>query len=113
MYEPPTLDDFLARFPMFTGQEEQIEAHLEDAIAAIGPSWIERDRKLATMLLVAHNLMADGAGGNPGVIRSESFGPISVSYADVQGASGPLGTTEYGRRFLALRKANFPGPVVV
>jgi len=115
--QQPTLEEFTTRFPQFEGQDDQIEAAIAEAVNEISEAWIEADQKTAIMYLVAHMLteesMAEGSGGG-GVVASESFGPISVSYASPsEEGDALLNGTLYGRRFLALRARSFPAIVVV
>jgi hypothetical protein len=125
-YTIPTLLDFRTRFPAFDSSEDtQIEQLLVEASNAIDQSWIETDYQPAILYLTAHLLATDNSdaeaevevGGQTGAIAAESFGGLSVSYAT--GNSGSLsasekyGSTEFGRRFLALLRANRGGPVAI
>jgi len=112
MTTPVTTASFLARFPVFTGQEAQIEALISEVSPKIDDSWDDDDRAPAIMYLVAHMIVTEETADSLAV-TSEQLGPISVSYAAPQQPNDPLSLTEYGRRFLALRKQNFTGPVVI
>lgn len=127
-YDPVTYADFIARFPAFTATDENgvlifpqtmVEEILAEAMTQVDDSWIEADYGPAVKYLTAHLLTVEGAGGEraakPGVIASESFGPMSVSYAVTPSgsAAGDYSSTVYGQRFARLRAANFPGVTVV
>jgi len=128
-YDLPSVDQFKERFPIFQDRDDTlIQAIMNETKSSIDDSWIEADYQPAVMYLTAHLLATDnsdeggevevgsaGAGG----VASESFGGgLSVSY-DKGRSSGSLsssdryGTTEYGRRFLALLRSNKPAIVVV
>jgi hypothetical protein len=127
-YTAPTVDQFQKRFPVFGDADtDLIQTLITEASASVDTSWVETDYQPAIMYLAAHLLATDnsgeddtptigGAGG--GQLTSESFGGISASYAAQSFAEGSLsaddqyGTTEYGRRFLALLQRNRGGPLV-
>lgn len=118
-YTEPTVASFVARFPRFESADEDLIASLlAEAISLVDDSWLERDRATAQLYLTAHWLVREtnnSTATGPGIIQSESFGPMSRSYAIDKSASGnaDLGQTEFGRRYLELRSANFPGILVV
>lgn len=128
-YDLPTVDQFKARFPIFEDVDDaQIEAMMAETKTSIDDSWIEDDYQPAVMYLVAHLLATDNSGAGEDVvigssgaggIASESFGGgLSVSYDKGQStgslsSSDRYGTTEYGRRFLALLRSNKPAIVVI
>jgi hypothetical protein len=125
-YVPPTSDDFLIRFPIFTGTNPALITQLlDEAGRVVDDTWIEADRKPATMYLAAHMLALDNSaegdeveiGAGAGEITATSFGGMSVSFADGVSAGGVAQTgyslTAYGRRFYALLRANRPGAMVV
>lgn len=110
-YTAPVLAEFRARFPDFEATDAAINFALADAGNLVDISWLERDYATAILFLAAHwltVLSGDGADA-PGQITAESFGPLSVSYADNGGTGSEFATTGYGRRYLELRKGNFPG----
>lgn len=126
---PPTLQQFRARFGEFgTVLDETVEAVMADALASVSTAWVEADYPRAIMLLTAHLLLAEGhidrAAGKKstvtttGVVTSKQVGDVRVTYSGPGGGSGGkvdpngYGSTEYGRRFLALKRANFAGPMV-
>lgn len=132
-FRPVTLDDFRKRFPIFEETEDDtISALIEEATGQIDTSWRSADYRPAIMYLTAHLTATDnsadtdaveiGAAGSSGAIASESFGGMSISYASGGGASsqsGSLssndqyGTTEYGRRYLALLRKNVPAVLAI
>jgi hypothetical protein len=123
-YTAPTTDDFTARFPQFEDTDsDQIQAVLDEAINSVDTSWREVDYAPAILYLTAHLLTVEnssgaGGGSSSGIIASESFGGMSISYdnsrsADDQAANSQYGSTSYGRSFYRLLKLNKTGPVTV
>lgn len=127
-YTPPTRAEFLTRFPIFDDPElypvATIDFVLAEAIRTVDNTWMEADYAPAILYLTAHLLATDNSldgedveFGGMAQVASESFGGMSISYAN--GASGSLsaneqyGSTEYGRRFLVLLRRNQTGPVVI
>lgn len=114
-----TIEQFYERFPQFdNGSDEQVEAILAEAGTWVDATWNQTDADNAVMYLSAHMLSVEQAnpdGGAAGAVQSESFGPISVSYA-VNQASGSdlsaLKSTLYGQRYLALLNRNKRGPIL-
>lgn len=125
-YTIPTYADFIARFPIFADREQTtIELLLAESAGNIDETWIEKDYAPAIMYLTAHNLALDNSAdgeaveiGGQSAIASESFGGMSISYANSgAGASDSVsktqwGLTAYGRRYYNLLQKNKP-PVVV
>lgn len=128
-YVVPTVAQFRTRFPIFDDSSDGlIQMLLDEASHSVDTGWEEKDYQPAIMYLAAHLLATDnssegedvsvgGAGG--GTIISESFGGISASYANQSfssagslSADDQFGTTEYGRRYLALLYLNQRGPRV-
>jgi hypothetical protein len=127
-YVLPTAAQFKARFPAFAEDYEDayVDAILLEASASVDESWAEADYQPAIMYLTAHLIATDASGaheegeeidtGGAG-IASESFGPLSVSYAR-ESSSAAVSTsgyesTVYGRRFLALLRRNKPSVVAI
>lgn len=114
----PTIDEVLARFPDLEGNDELVEACLEEAQESVDDRWREADTKRAIMYLTAHLVQTEldrGAGsGSAGNIASESMGPMSVSYRDGNGSKDgtDYNTTIYGQRFYELLRANFGGVMI-
>lgn len=123
-YTVPTLETFRARFPIFSDKDDtMIELIIAEAAGKVDQSWLERDYAPAILYLAAHMVATDNSGegeavevGDTGSISSESFGGMSIAYSrSVQVTTNELhaeyNRTSYGRRYLALLRANFP-PVV-
>jgi hypothetical protein len=128
----PTAAQFKARFPIFANvTKEVIDAVIVEAMGSVDQSWIEPDQVVALFYLVAHLLVreghlaasvgAQGAVITRGPVTSVRVGDVSTTYATASSESGgSLGTgsdwllsTEYGRRFWALRQRSFPAVLVV
>lgn len=117
-YDVPTADDVFTRFPDLDGtKEDTVTALIAEAVSQVSVKWRAVDYPVAIMYWVAHMLttetgeMVDRAGS----ITSESFGQQSRSYGgnNASGRSASnLDSTEYGRRFVELRRKNFPGMLV-
>lgn len=130
--DAPTLEEVLTRFPSLEANAELVEAILPEAIAQVDERWRTEDQKIAIQYLVAHMVTVEvNAGGGAdgegvvavgqGPITGESFGSMSVSYADGSGGVSSAGltgseavfaSTIYGRRFADLRRKNLGGVVV-
>lgn len=129
-YVIPTAADFKARFPEFVPLPDGfVESVIAESAAGVTTRWREADYRPAIMLLTAHTLLAEGAVDRAagktssmttsGPITQKRVGEVSVSYAGAGNGSGgssisadDRSTTEYGRRFLRLQRANFAGPMV-
>ena len=90
-----------------------VQSALDEAARSVDTSWREADYADAILYLSAHWLTAEGSADQAGVIKSESFGPISVSYGSRSTSDEALASTQYGERFLELRRGNFGAPVLV
>lgn len=128
-YEAPTAAEIKTRFPIFADVSDPlIEAMIVEANRHVDRSWLEGDYKTAIQYLTAHMLLSEGlvttgvtAGSfvPGGFIKSESLGDASRTYANIgegsgsSGSDAELATTVYGRRFMALRRANHPPIVTV
>lgn len=110
-YTPPTLDEFLERFPEFEGQDAAIEFALLEAALQVDDSWPDAYRSIGVQLLTAHLVQsgADAASGRE--IASESIGPFSVSY--FKSDKTWQESTGYGVRFAAIARNLFPAVLVV
>jgi hypothetical protein len=132
-YTAPTAADLKARYPEFDAvSDDLVTLVITEAAGTVSTSWLERDYAPAIMLLTAHMLITEGAveRANPngngtssmtttGAVKSYRVGEVQVSYAGTSEGAGAasgdlsgLSATEYGKRFLALRRANFGGPMV-
>lgn len=129
VYVPPTASDLKARFPEFTSvPDATVNLILAEAINAVGETWLERDRKIATIYLAAHTMAMEGepgrsaggtGGGVTGPVKSRTVGDVRTEFAGF-GASGGGAVsdagyemTAYGRQFLRLLRLNFPAIMVV
>jgi len=122
----PTAEDFATRFPIFGDADpELVTLLLAEASGMVDQSWQEADYQPAILYLTAHLLASDssqegddvGSGGE-GIIASESFGGMSVSYVRANAGNSSAfnseySTTSYGRRFLKLLRMNKPGVVSI
>lgn len=129
VYVPPTAADLKARFPEFVPVSDTlVSLILDEAVAQVGDTWMERDRKPATLYLAAHMLAMEGeparsAGGTgvgtSGPVKRRKVGDVETEFAGVgsdgsfgSGVSG-YGLTPYGQRYLDLLRRNFPAVAVV
>lgn len=125
-YEAPDARDLKDRFPEFNSASDTLVcAIIEEAAAQVGDTWVERDRKPATLYLAAHMLAMEGEPGRSatgqgiaatGPVRRRKVGDVETEYAGYgaseYGRSG-YGASEYGRRFAELMRRNFPAIAVV
>mgnify|MGYP000574941932 CR=1 FL=1 len=137
-YTPPTVTTFKARYPEFSVvQNELVKLVLDEAIAAVGDCWLEKDRAKAQSLLAAHTLVMEGEPqrstqlANGGAVNSAALGSIlelqdrdvKVKFADkskdISENSG-LGDiakdymqSPYGKEYYLLMGRNVPSMVVV
>lgn len=128
-YTPPTVDNVKVRFPEFANvPEPTLQAILDEAIERVGPEWVERDRRPATLYLTAHMLAAqglsggDGSGGGgaavTGAVKRRKVGDVETEFAGVSTGTGSgsgtgYASTLYGKMFLDLMRVNFPAVAVV
>lgn len=128
-YVPPTASDFKARFPEFTAVADTlVNMILAEAIPQVGETWVERDRKPATLYLAAHMLAMEGepgrsagatGGGVSGPVRRRKVGDVETEFAgfgrtDANGRTdADYEFTAYGHQFLRLLRLNFPAVAVV
>lgn len=127
-YVIPTVETFMARFPIFSDKDETVVGMIiAEAAGKVDNTWIESDYQPAILYLAAHMLATDNSDeggqvqiGESDTILSESFGGMSVSYgkASAGGASASAmeaeySKTSYGRRYLGLLRNNFPAIVSI
>lgn len=130
-YTAPTAADLKARFPEFAAVSDTlINLILEEASARVGDTWLERDRKPATLYLAAHLLKSQGEPDRTNNVNGEMLpsGPVQVrQVGDVRVEFGSSGgganvvysgsadfeRTAYGREYLRLLRMNFPAVAVV
>jgi hypothetical protein len=107
----PTVDEVLKRFPVFEGQEDLIEQLLAEVVTLVDDRWNTADQQTAMLYAVAHMIVSEGSADSLPV-TAESLGPISTSYA-FDPKADPWTSTEYGRRYLRLKRRNSGGSIVV
>ncbi len=128
-YTQPTPATFKTRYPEFaTVSDALIQLMINDAVAEVGETWVEKDRARAQMLLVAHWLTMEGEPGRTasgqgsagtGPIKRDKVGDVETEFATPGASSsqgGALGNytmTAYGQEYLALMRRNFPAVAVV
>lgn len=135
-YTQPTTADFKARYPQFASVSDAlVQLVLDESAPLVGESWLERDRRPALMLLVAHKLTLEGepgrsttiaAGGvwsDLGVMKRRKVGDTEVDYqnANERLGTGGIGTvgkagyelTPFGREFQTYLRRNFSSVAVV
>jgi len=122
-YTAPTIADLKVRFPAFASVGDPLlTLVLNEAIGAIGPEWLERDRAPAQLYYAAHMLASEGAADGgisavAGPVKRDKVGDVETEFASVTsgavGDTAAFGSTEYGRRYLRLLRLNFPGVAVV
>jgi hypothetical protein len=127
-YTAPTATSFKARYPEFTPvSDDLITLVLDEAIAQVGDTWLERDRARAQMLLTAHMLTMEGEPartntgngvGSSGAVKRRKVGDVETEFAGFgTGADGSAATgyasTVYGQEFAALMRKNFPAIAAV
>jgi len=128
-WTPPTLAEFRDRFPQFASWADgQVQGELSEAVGEVSERWLERDRTPAVLNLTAHRLSALGSGvsggaggtGTPSgaVLKAREVGDVRSEFQYGVGAPGTvvysdLTTSQYGQRFLELKRRNFAGPLVV
>lgn len=126
----PTPADFILRFPVFsTVDPDTIQMILDEAIAEVGESWIERDRTPAVLYLTAHLMTSQGVGASgpgdggvavSGAVKRRKVGDVEVEFAGLSGSSASgtsvldsYRSTTYGQRYLLIMRRNFPAVAVV
>jgi len=110
--------EILDRWPALEGAGEPSEwdAAIADAEARVSASVWGGDYDLGVIHLAAHLLfLGHPSLVSPGLVQSESVGPISRTYAVSAPATGAadLERTPAGRRFKALRESMGLGFMVV
>jgi hypothetical protein len=129
-YSQPTASDLKVRFPGFASvADTTINAVLDEAIAQVGESWIEDDRRPAQMYFAAHLLIMEGQPAATaakalgvvaqGQVKRFNVGDVETEFAgggssvNSNGQGSGLSSTEYGRRYLQMLRRSFPSPLVV
>lgn len=118
------------RFPEFSDvPEPTISLILDEAIAQVGDTWVERDRTPAILYLAAHMLSRQGFGANgggagsgtgaTGALKRRKVGDVEVEFQGAAnsgsggGISSDYGLTMYGQAYFRLLRRNFPAVAVV
>lgn len=128
----PAATKFKERFPLFEKlSKERIDDALAEAGGYVDETWIEGDQQNALLYMAAHLLLSSGAlaAGVTGAVNTVTRGPVtSVRVGDVAttyaaggassggvvaGSNDWLMLTEYGKRFLRIRRRSFPAVYVV
>lgn len=121
---PPTAADLVGRFPTFAAvPATTIAAALAEAAIRVDTSWTTGDYPLGVMLYAAHVMTLDGQGTSAeaalaaaGALGIATFraGSLELERRPVTGpdAGNLLTETTYGRRFLALLRANQPAVLI-
>lgn len=127
-YTQPTAGTFKARYPEFAPvSDDLVTLVLQEAIAQVGDTWVEKDRARAQMLLAAHTLTMEGEPGRTttgqgsagtGPIKRDKVGDVETEFAMPSASNGSSGLsgymlTSYGKDFLDLMRRNFPAVAVV
>ncbi len=123
-YTAPTAAELQALFPAFAAVETStIDTWLLRAARIVDESWTEGDFGYGRMLVAAHYMTSVGLGtgaeataaaaGASG-FKSMRSGSLSLDRFDnvSSSAMGEFGTTQYGRMFWPLLRANRGGPRV-
>lgn len=123
-YTLPTPATFKLRYPEFAGiSDASVQLVLDEAIASVGETWLEKDRARAQMLLAAHTLslmpsINAVAGGtiNAGAVKRRKVGDVETEFVGSVGNStthAGFGASTYGQEYYRLLRLNFPSPLVV
>lgn len=122
-YTVPSATAFKARHATFSAvADAAVDAMLAEAARSVSQCWSEGDYTDGIMYLAAHMIAEEQSAG--GATAASKAGPIRRVKADtveIEYAGSFLSTltdaelvsTVYGRRFLALRRRNSPGVLVV
>jgi len=120
-YDVPSAADFKERHPTFASvADATVTLMLAEASRSVSTEWSEADYGDAILYLAAHLIAEEQSGGGlkaaskVGPIASVKADTVSISYAKATSeGDASLNATIYGRRFLALRRRNSPGVLVV
>ncbi len=120
----PLAADLVGRFSTFAAvPTATLTTALGEAATRVDASWTAGDYALGVMLYAAHTLTLDGQGtsaeaalaaaGALGMTTLKA-GTLELERRPIAGAAAgnPLVETTYGRRFLALLRANQPAVLV-
>jgi hypothetical protein len=109
------------KFPEFSSQPDAtIEFAIEEAGLMVDNGWDDAEGTLALMYLAAHYLMVTisrAESGTGQVVKSENFGPMSVTYDTANQPTNldptDFTTTPYGLRFIQMAEHNFPAVLII
>jgi len=113
-----TPTNFKVRFPEFNSvDDDRIQLFIDDATATVNANCPNSDLMITYLtahLLTVGTQSTDGDASTIKGVASESVGDVSVSYG---GASGDnpndnFYSTNYGQRYLDLRKNCIGGPLI-
>jgi len=121
-FATPTPADIKQRFPEFASKDDGfVQLLIDEALGEVGETWLEKDRALAVMYLVAHLLAmsaqaADG-GALTGNLKSRKVGDVQVEFHGLgnpgTGALATFRMSVYGQKYLSLMRRSFPAVVGV
>jgi len=116
----PTATEFKARHTGFAAVADgTVTSMLAEASRSVSTCWAEADYGDAIMYLAAHLIAEEQSAGGPsaaskaGPIKRVKADTVEIEYMAGGAKDATLGTTIYGRRFLALRDRNVPRVLVV
>lgn len=116
----PSAAEFKARHATFAAVSDgTVTAMLAEASRSVSTCWSEADYGDAIMYLAAHMIAEEQSAGGPtaaskaGPIKRVKADTVEIEYMGGAPSDAALSGTVYGRRFLALRKRNVPGVLVV
>lgn len=118
-YADPSAATLKAAFTKFASvADSTVEFWLDRARRHVDQSWTEGDYAMGQMLLACHLMTLEGLGtGTEAQIAAEGLGDFtsvksgqfSFTRGESAAAGGSLGSTSYGRQWLALAKLNRGG----
>jgi hypothetical protein len=115
-YVAPTPAELKSRYPAFANVDDAVvQSALDEAARQVDESWTEGDFATAQMLYACHVMTMNGVLSGAGGIQLASFrsirsGALTLERGTVNGDDGSwLSGSEYGRRFLTLRRQNKGG----
>lgn len=124
-YALPDATALKARFPAFASVDDDVVTQaLAEAKGGVAQGWnSQTDYSLGAMLLAAHTMTLDGLGTSPEAtfaangtlgFQSVSDGGMSVSRsAGSTDVNNNLAATDFGRRYIQVRRRNVTGITVV
>jgi hypothetical protein len=110
-----TADDVLDIAPELAGQEPRITRFIEHAKLYVSEAVWGGKANFATALLTAHLVSSLGGanGAIGGEVKKKKVGDNEIEFAvDMSTNPHELGTTSYGKQYLALRRTLVLSPLV-